>query len=199
MTELWAPKIYSPVGFNRKLVLGDARALDVGCGDRKLPNAIGMDIIKVPSVDVQHSFDIFPWPFPDNSFDLVFLNHALEHVEDVVAVVNEIHRVLKPTGRLVIQVPYFRSLDAFTDPTHRHFFTARTLDYFVQGSGLSHYQYNDSLFIKKGFWYGWPHLSRNPLVRRFKSFITSHPQFYDQYLSLVLPMKCLTWELEAIK
>jgi len=196
--SLWAPRIYTKSGFVKKDVLDGAKALDIGCGGRKLPGALGMDILELPGVDAVHSFNAAPWPFADRTFDLVLMNHALEHVGDVVAVMNELHRVLKPGGRAVIQVPYFRSTDAYNDPTHTHFFTARTLDYFIAGSGLSQYGYSKNLFRKKGFWYGWPHASGNPLVRVCKSFIASHPAFFDQYLSLLLPVECLTWELETI-
>ena len=199
MTPLWAPRIYAKDGFVKTNILDGAHALDVGCGGRKLPGALGMDILKLPGVDVIHSFDVAPWPFEAHAFDLVFLNHALEHANDVVALMKEIHRVLKPGGRAAIQVPYLRSTDAYNDPTHKHFFTHNTLDYFVEGTQLSNYHYADALFVKRGFWYGWPHTSHNPLQSALKSFIKDHPAFYDQYLSLLLPTECLTWELEAAK
>ncbi len=199
MQPLWAPQIFTLKGFVKSDILGGLRALDVGCGGRKLPGSTGMDILKLPGVDVVHSFNNTPWPFEANTFDLVFMNHALEHVGDVVAVMNEVHRVLKPGGHAVIQVPYFRCIDAYNDPTHTHFFTAGTLDYFVHGSGLSKYAYSDKLFSKVGFWYGWPHRSGNPLRQALKNFMHDHPTFYDQYLSLLMPTECLTWELEAHK
>lgn len=197
MTELWTPKIYSPKGFVRQNILGTTRALDVGCGGRKLPGATGMDILALPGVDVVHDFNMYPWPFEDKTFDLVFLNHALEHADDVVAAMNEVHRLLKQGGRAVVQVPYFRSVDAYGDPTHKHFFTAGTLDYFIQGTALSRYGYSDGLFIRKGFWYGWPHPSCNPFRQVLKDFMHTHSAWYDQYLSLLLPVDCLTWELEV--
>ena len=200
MTELWAPKIFKLRGFVKTDMLGGKKALDVGCGGRKLPGSTGMDILALPGVDVVHSFNQTPWPFAADMFDLVFMNHALEHVGDVVAVMNEVHRVLKPGGRVVVQVPYFRCTDAYNDPTHTHFFTAGTLDYFVQGSGLSKYAYSgEKVFLKKGFWYGWPHRSSNPLRQALKNFMHSHTAVYDQYLSLLLPADCLTWELEVVK
>ncbi len=198
MKELWAPRIYTPFGFVRADVLNGVRALDVGCGGRKLPGAVGMDTLSLAGVDVVHDANNIPWPFEAGTFELVFLNHALEHVGNLVAVMDEIHRVLRPGGRLVVQVPYFRSVDAFNDPTHTHFFTAGSLDYFIEGSGLSNYHYSKKLFLKKGFWFGWPHSPRNPLRRALKSFISACPSWYDQYLSLVLPVECLTWELEAL-
>jgi len=197
--ELWAPRIFTARGFVKTNILNGAKALDIGCGGRKLPGAQGMDKLALSGVDIVHDFNRMPWPLKDSSCDVVLMNQALEHADDVVAVMNETHRVLRPGGRAIIQVPYFRSVDAYTDPTHKHFFTARTLDYFVAGSGLSKYRYSDSLFDKKGFWYGWPHPSRSPMRQAFKNFMHEHSDFYDQYLSHFFPTECLTWELEVIK
>jgi SAM-dependent methyltransferase len=193
---LWAPKIYTSTGFVRGNIVATLRALDLGCGDRKLPGAIGVDSLALPSVDVVHDLSVFPWPFETGSVDLVFANHFLEHATDIVKTLAEIHRIMAPQGRVVIQVPYFRSVDAVTDPTHKHFFTARSLDYFIQGTSLAGYAYAPFLFTKLGFWYGWPQKSRNPLKQLFKNFIQSHSTYYDQYLSLLMPVECLTWELE---
>lgn len=199
MEGTWTKRIYGRFGFTKSDILEGARALDVGCGGRKLPGAKGMDRLPLPGVDIVHDFDQMPWPLAEHSFDLVFFNHALEHATDVVSVLHEAHRVLKPDGRLVVQVPYFRSTDAFADPTHKHFFTSTSLDYFIVGEGLAHYAYSDRLFEKKGFWYGWPQPSKNPFVNLIKSFFLRHPMLYDQYLSLVLPTRCLTWELAPVK
>lgn len=43
--------------------------------------------------------------FPDESFDLVICNHVLEHVGDDGKAMRELWRVLKPTGRAILQVP----------------------------------------------------------------------------------------------
>ncbi len=107
------------------------------------------------------------------------------------------YRTLKPGGRVVLQVPYFHCTDAYTDPTHKHFFTSRTLDYVIEGTDLAQYHYGKALFHKKGFWYGWPHTSRNPIKQFLKSLLYRNKNVYDQYLSLLVPVtRCLTWELE---
>ncbi len=198
-TTLWTPKIYTEGGFVKDNILGNAKALDIGCGGRKLPGSVGMDMLALTGVDVVHNLNTLPWPFPESSFDLVFANHALEHVEDVIATLSEVHRVLKPGGRFVMQVPYFRSVDAYADPTHRHFFTSKTLDYVISGTQSAQYAYTPAVFTQKGFWYGWPRASKNKLKRALKRLITRNADVYDQYLSLMFPTECLTWELEAVK
>lgn len=194
--SLWAPQIYTKNGFVKSDILEGKKALDVGCGDRKLPGTVGIDRLALPAVDIVHDLNVFPWPVESATYDLVFANHYLEHVDDVLLTLAEVHRVLKSGGRLVVQVPYFRSVDAFGDPTHSHFFTSATLDYVCSGTTLARYEYTPFTFTKKGFWYAWPHVSSNPIVQIFKKFIHRHTEFYDQYLSLLLPVECLTWELE---
>jgi SAM-dependent methyltransferase len=52
-----------------------------------------------------HHFDCHDVPFEDNSFDVVMANHLLEHVEDDRRVMREFHRVMKPGGWGIFQVP----------------------------------------------------------------------------------------------
>ncbi len=192
----WTERLYTRHGFVRTDILDGKRALDLGCGGRKLPGAVGVDSLALPGVDVVHNLGSFPWPFADGSFDLVISNHYLEHANDVLATLGEIHRILAPGGRVVLQVPYFRSVDAMSDPTHRHFFTAASLDYVIAGTKLAQYSYTPFRFKKVGFWYGWPQPSRNPVARLIKTYMRAHPAHYDQYWSLLVPVDCLTWELE---
>lgn len=62
-----------------------------------------------PIVDVKA--DILDLPFEDNSFDVVFCNHVLEHIEDDAKAMRELYRVLKPEGMGIFQVPQDLSLD----------------------------------------------------------------------------------------
>ena len=44
-------------------------------------------------------------PFDDNSFDCVTMFDVIEHIPDVAEYMQEVHRVLKPNGRLIFQTP----------------------------------------------------------------------------------------------
>ena len=56
-----------------------------------------------PIADVKA--DILNLPFDDNSFDVVFCNHVLEHISDDTKAMQELYRVLKPNGMGVFQIP----------------------------------------------------------------------------------------------
>ncbi len=49
--------------------------------------------------------DIQQLSFESNTFDFVICNHVLEHVENDHLALSEIHRVLKPGGFAILQVP----------------------------------------------------------------------------------------------
>lgn len=116
--------------------------LDLGCGRNKTPGAIGMDNVKLEGVDVVHDLLNFPYPFASGKFRQVVLSHVLEHftIEDIVKILNEVHRVLTPDGEITISVPHAFSAAAFTDPTHRSFFTFNTFYYFGKSHRRNYYK-----------------------------------------------------------
>ena len=70
--------------------------------------------------------DIHEIPFEDNTFDVIFCNHVLEHVDDDIKAMSEIKRVLKPGGWAILQIPFFYPLKektfedfSITDPKER--------------------------------------------------------------------------------
>ena len=70
--------------------------------------------------------DIHAIPFPENTFDAVLCNHVLEHVESDIKALHEMHRVMKPGGFAILQVPFFPPLPeitiedtSITDPKER--------------------------------------------------------------------------------
>jgi len=76
-----------------------------------------------PWADVK--MDVHEIPFEDNSFDVIFANHLLEHVENDLEVMKEFYRVMKPKGWGIFQVPIDRNREttyenpAITSPKER--------------------------------------------------------------------------------
>ena len=69
--------------------------------------------------------DVLDIPFDENTFDVVFCNHVMEHVESDIKAMKEILRVLKPGGWAIMQSPVYpeqeKTLEdaTITDPADR--------------------------------------------------------------------------------
>lgn len=59
--------------------------------------------LESPLADVKA--DICHLPFEDNSYDIIFCNHVLEHIPDDTKAMQELYRVLKPNGMAILQIP----------------------------------------------------------------------------------------------
>lgn len=66
----------------------------------------------------------------EGSVDCVLASHILEHITNLIPLMREIHRVLRPGGHLVACTPHAGSDDAWEDPTHVRAFTERSWQYF---------------------------------------------------------------------
>lgn len=91
--------------------------LDVGCADRWIerhcpPDVryIGLDYPVTGSMLYRAKPDIFGdashLPFADGGFDAALCLEVLEHVQDHLAALNQIGRVLKPGGTLLLSMPF---------------------------------------------------------------------------------------------
>jgi SAM-dependent methyltransferase len=135
------------------------KALDVGCGtgDRLVAfQSQGFETFGVEtsdSADYAERFmkldvrkgDLLSARFPDQFFDLVTLYHVLEHTHNPLRVCREIHRVLKESGFLVIQVPNKESFQyqlfekrwaAIDVPRDLYYFGTRTLRELLRKAGF---------------------------------------------------------------
>lgn len=134
-----------------------ARVLDVGCGAGWFCEALAAAGLEPVGVDVaaeavRRARERCPGvefavvadgrlPYGDGSFDAAWLGETLEHVQDVIALLDEIRRVLAPAGKLILTTPDHgpalrlrlgldvRAFERHFEPRSDHvrFFTRRTL------------------------------------------------------------------------
>lgn len=85
-----------------------------------------------PKADVVLDFEDknLRFPFGDNSVDEIRAFHILEHIHNIFGLMNECHRVLKPTGSMYIVVPKFPEGSATVDPTHIRMMVPEQFHYF---------------------------------------------------------------------
>lgn len=110
--------------------MSSGEILDLGCGPNKTDGAVGIDILPGPGVDVVHDLNEVPWPLEADRFERIVCSHVIEHLTNLVEVMNEIHRVGRNGARVTILTPHFSSLNSWEDPTHTRHFARRSFDFF---------------------------------------------------------------------
>jgi ubiquinone/menaquinone biosynthesis C-methylase UbiE len=111
-------------------IAGSDAVLDAGCGEGyiflRLPQSrrrVGIDLSPTaleiaarrnPDIEWIRG-DVEKMPFDAATFDKVCCSEVIEHVLDPEAVLKELHRVVKPTGRVIITVPNERTMNRVKD------------------------------------------------------------------------------------
>jgi SAM-dependent methyltransferase len=74
--------------------------INLGCGTRKEKGHIGVDIVKWPDTDVVWDLNDHPYPFENESADMIIAEEIIEHLKDPKRFMEEVHRILKPGGKV---------------------------------------------------------------------------------------------------
>ncbi len=174
------------------------RVLDLGCGNKKRAGAVGIDFNSRTAADIVHNLNEFPYPLADASFDEIYLDNTLEHLDRPVRVMEELHRICAPGGRAIVIVPYFRSVWAAIDPTHQHTFSVDSFayydpdhiicqryDYTLARYKVERVVFNETLVMR------WPTRAVRWLANRW-------PWKYEYHLSHLFPLDDITFYLRRL-
>lgn len=114
-----------------KLSAMHGSVLDIGCGEMPFRGFLPPDAYYT-GIDVSYAdgfgmsantrivyFDGINIPFPDNTFDNAICTEVLEHAENHIALISEIHRVMKPGATAVITIPFSARLHHLPYDYHR--------------------------------------------------------------------------------
>ncbi len=106
--------------------------LDIGCGENKQPEFVGMDRRKLPGVDIKHDLEVFPYPLPDACCIAIVGSHIVEHIKPwlMLDFMNELWRIMKVGGQLAFVHPYGVNDLYVQDPTHCNPCNVATWQYF---------------------------------------------------------------------
>ena len=171
-----------------------AAALNLGCGRKRIEGAINLDINPSIAPDVIHDLNNRPWPFDSDSFEHLYAYDVIEHLDDVIATMNEIHRVCRAGAQVEITVPHFSSANTFTDPTHRHAFGYSSFHYVTGEHDFSFY--TDKAFKRRvSRMMFQPSLINKAVWRLANRF----PEAYEMRWAWMFPAWFLYFELEVIK
>ena len=134
-----------------------SRILEIGCASgyflfevkEHVKSVMGVELTKDyvefargKGLDVRESLN----EVPDNSFDLVFMFHVLEHIDDPIHFLKELKEKLSPTGKLIIEVPNVddvlvsvykikNHLDFYWEIAHNYYFSKHSLKCVLDQAG----------------------------------------------------------------
>ncbi len=177
------------------------KTLDLGCGLHKSPGSIGLDVVPLPSVDVVHDLNVFPYPFDADTFDCIRVIHVIEHLQSIVKTMEEIHRIAKPEAVVTILTPHHSDASSWQDPTHIWHLSTGSFNFFEKNHESNYYstarfrvQRAHVKLLKIYARLGMEWLV-NLRDRRYR-FIR---KFWEQHLCYVVRGKVLEFELVVIK
>ncbi len=186
------------------------KILDIGCGKRKIKGAIGIDCEKDSDADLICDLNKFPYSFKNNTFDLIYCFDILEHLNDIIKVIDELYRISKQEAKIIISVPHFSSHNSYTDLTHKRAFAVRSFDFFVkEESSVVKYSNQKSQFriIKKEiipnrfifkFNKKWIKIPNIPL-KYIINFSPLTQDIYERFFPFILTAEAVHFELKVIK
>ena len=142
-------------------VYASGELLDVGCGDKPYEPVLGPNVSSYVGLEYSDTYEgtvneakgkadvVYygdSFPFTNGSFDTVLCTQVLEHVPDPKSLVNEMARVLRPGGHLIVTVPF--SYRLHSEPYDYWRFTKHGLALLIESAGLSLEYISD----RGGFW-----------------------------------------------
>lgn len=136
-----------------------------------------------------------PYPLRSDSFDRIVLNNVIEHLNDIVSVMQELHRIARDGAEIIIRTPHFSSLYSWQDPTHKHHLAYDSFDYFSVNAGHIGYYANVKFeLLEKRIIFGKSVLS---VIPRLLWRLSKHK--YEKHFAFVFPANDLLFRLRVIK
>lgn len=169
----------SSIKYVEKLLPLKGKALEIGSSRGYFIHELnkrGWEVTGIEPTDVRREeakrifgFNLIPdkledTNFPDNSFDVIFMFHVIEHILNPSLTISILHRYLKPGGILVIETPTYDSITykilqhrerSIRCDGHFTFFTKRTLRTMLEKAGfitLKHDRVGRTLTFERLFW-----------------------------------------------
>ena len=163
--------------------------LNLGCGSDYRMGWLNTDVGNVEKdleVDMNREF-----PFEDNIFDLTYSSHVLEHLQDVEFSVNEMIRITKKDGKIVLLLPHYSSFTVYTDLSHKR----SGFSYFTFGEDWVNHNINSKVkVLKRKLIFTRCHFKFLNYI--FNPIINLFPTLYERFFSFILPCSSVLFVME---
>ena len=169
--------------------------LNIGAGKEKREGYFTLDNSPLVHPDILADLEK-ELPIEDNLFDEIIANYILEHIENLSGLMKGIHRICKNGALIKIKVPFYLSVGAFMDPTHKRFFTPFTMDYFCD----SFYNYETvgkQLFKLKKVKLQYTFTRK--INKIIDPLLNLNHKVYCKFFAGIFPCSVINYELEVLK
>ncbi len=143
------------------------KKLNLGCGDDYKEGWINVDFRDNIKTDVKHDLNKIPYPFKENSINVIFMKQVLEHLDHPIKILKELIRICKNGAKIMIYAPHATSYAHISGIEHRGLFTEHTFS----EHHLKEYELENLKLIKQKFFF----------VNKWKKFIP-----FKKYLKIFL-------------
>lgn len=125
----------------------------------------------------------------------------MEHLDNVYKVLEEVWRVTKNGGKIIIFSPTRFSNSLYDDPEHKRAFTLKSFDYFIEGAKNYRYAKSRVTFkiIKSEYQMGWRKTNPSRYDKIVLWVANRHPAIYTTHLESIFPVQRIYFELEVVK
>jgi len=172
------------------------RVLDIGCGLNKFSGAIGIDFSVAADLDVAHDLNDFPYPLKDGGYDVILLRNVIEHIQNIIGMMEEIHRVASDGADVIISTPHFSSLYSYQDPTHIRHMAYDSMDYFTEDTKHANFYSNVRFrMIEKKIDFG----RSIPFSQIAKGLFALSKHKYEKHFAFIFPANQLNYHLKVVK
>jgi len=174
------------------------KKLNLGCGLKYKDGWTNVDFCPAKNfkVDIIHNLEKFPYTFKDNEFDFILMDNVLEHLEETIKTLEELHRIGKPNATIKIIIPHYSGFMAFGHLTHKKFFGAGSLDNFKPDSWEKYSEKNFKV-KKKLIWMD----SRNVgfFGRIMNKLLNLNRYFTERFLANIIGIDHIEFTLKILK
>jgi len=177
------------------------KKLNLGSGMKPLKGFINVDFTQRKGVDVVHNLEKFPYPFKDNSVDYIMMDNILEHLEDTIKVMQEIHRISKPNTIIDIIVPHYSGAGAFTSLTHKKFFGSQSFNDLEPSRWQRYIKPEFKILKNKLYWFdcrNWAWI--RPIKFIMDKLINIRPFWAERFFCYIIGgFDCIHFKLQVLK
>lgn len=166
----------------------------MGCGYDIKEGYVNQDRMDFKGVDDIFDFNIFPWPYKDNTFDEIRIHQCIQCTNDLVKFMAEVGRIAKPDAIVEIKTTNFLAQTACQDPYYRTHIGFFTFDLFC-GDKKNWYSPDVSFELESREWI----FSSNKYLKWLSPFFNILPRVYARFFYFIMPCNEILFKLRVKK